>query len=89
MEGPVKGEVMTYRGRPYVVVGMDPVGATPRLVYLEDTATSESQTVSADELDDTLSVGYGSSSAASSTGTSGAGAGDRAQRPMCAPAPTA
>ena len=33
---------------------MDPVGATPRLVYLEDTATSESQTVSADELDDTL-----------------------------------
>jgi hypothetical protein len=54
MEGPVKGEVMTYRGRPHVVVGMDPVGATPRLIYLEDTATNESQTVTADELNETL-----------------------------------
>jgi hypothetical protein len=54
MEGPVKGEVMIYRGRQHVVVGMDPVGVTPRLIYLEDTATNESQTVTAEELDETL-----------------------------------
>jgi hypothetical protein len=54
MEGPVKGEVMTYRGRLHVVVGMDPVGATPRLIYLEDTATNEAQTVPAEELAGTL-----------------------------------
>jgi hypothetical protein len=54
MDGPVKGEVMTYRGRPCVVVGMDPVGVTPRLIYLEDTTTREPQAVRAEELDETL-----------------------------------
>jgi hypothetical protein len=46
----VKGEVMTYRGRPHVVVGMDPVGVAPRLIYLEDIATQESQAVALEDL---------------------------------------
>jgi hypothetical protein len=36
-----KGELLVFDGRSYVVVGMDPVGVTPRLVYLEDFETNE------------------------------------------------
>ena len=30
------GTLLTFRGRPHVVVGVTPIGATPRLVELED-----------------------------------------------------
>jgi hypothetical protein len=36
-----RGELLVFDGRSYVVVGMDPVGVTPRLVYLEDFETNE------------------------------------------------
>jgi hypothetical protein len=44
-----RGELMVFDGRSYVVVGMDPVGVTPRLVYLEDFETNEWLCVAADQ----------------------------------------
>lgn len=43
-----RGELMVFDGRSYVVVGMDPVGVTPRLVYLEDFETNEWLSVAAE-----------------------------------------
>jgi hypothetical protein len=43
-----RGELMVFDGRSYVVVGMDPVGVTPRLVYLEDFETNEWRSVAAE-----------------------------------------
>ena len=45
-----KGEVVEYDGRSHTVLGIDPVGATPQFVYLQDLETSESRCVPADEL---------------------------------------
>ena len=47
-----KGEVVEYDGRSHTVLGVDPVGATPQLVYLQDLETSESVSVPVDELGD-------------------------------------
>ena len=33
------GTVVTFRGRPWYVRGLDPHGVTPRYVYLEDART--------------------------------------------------
>lgn len=44
-----RGELMVFDGRSYVVVGMDPVGVTPRLVYLEDFETNEWLCVAAEK----------------------------------------
>jgi hypothetical protein len=45
----LKGERVVFRGRSCIVVGMDPVGITPRLVYLQDTRTNEKESVPAEE----------------------------------------
>jgi hypothetical protein len=45
-----KGEVVEYDGRSHTVLGVDPVGATPQFVYLQDLETSESRSVPAREL---------------------------------------
>jgi hypothetical protein len=47
-----KGEVVEYDGRSHTVLGIDPVGATPQFVYLQDLKTSESVSVPADEFVD-------------------------------------
>ena len=44
-----RGELLVFDGRSYVVVGMDPVGVTPRLVYLEDFETNEWLSVAAEK----------------------------------------
>jgi hypothetical protein len=44
-----RGELMVFDGRSYVVVGMDPVGVTPRLVYLEDFETNEWRSIAAEK----------------------------------------
>jgi hypothetical protein len=44
-----RGELLVFDGRSYVVVGMDPVGVTPRLVYLEDFETNEWLCVAAEQ----------------------------------------
>jgi hypothetical protein len=44
-----RGELMVLDGRSYVVVGMDPVGVTPRLVYLEDFETNEWLSIAAEK----------------------------------------
>jgi hypothetical protein len=33
------GDILTHDGRRYVVLGFDPEGVTPRMIYLEDAAT--------------------------------------------------
>jgi hypothetical protein len=47
-----KGEVVVYEGRSHTVLGVDPVGATPQLVYLQDLETSARLTMPAQELVD-------------------------------------
>jgi hypothetical protein len=33
------GDILTHDGRRYVVLGFDPEGVTPRVIYVEDAAT--------------------------------------------------
>ena len=36
-----KGEVVAFKGRSHAVVGIDPLGVMPQLVYLRDLETNE------------------------------------------------
>jgi hypothetical protein len=46
------GEIVTYAGRSHTVLGVDPVGAEPQLVYLREVKSRERLTVPAEDLDD-------------------------------------
>jgi hypothetical protein len=39
------GDIVSYGGRRYYLRGLDPIGAQPRYVYLEDVRTRESMSV--------------------------------------------
>ena len=45
----IKGEVVVYEGRSHTVLGLDPVGATPQLVYLQELETGKRLAVPAAE----------------------------------------
>jgi hypothetical protein len=47
-----RGEVVVYQGRSHTVLGIDPVGARPQLVYLQDLESSDRVAVPAEDLGD-------------------------------------
>jgi hypothetical protein len=46
------GEVVVYEGRSHTVLGVDPVGAAPKLVYLRELDSRDQRFVQAEELED-------------------------------------
>jgi hypothetical protein len=46
-----KGEVVEFKGHRCVVLGMDPLGATPRLVYLYDMDTARREWVPLEDIE--------------------------------------
>jgi hypothetical protein len=47
------GNLVTYRGRAYVLRGLDPMSVDGRRAHLEDASTGERLWVSLDELEET------------------------------------